>query len=144
MKKQPPKTDIADRLRYWRKDVLSLTQEQFAETTGIHLSAVRKYENRNSKPSEESLLAIARTGVNLHWLLTGDGEAQVSSVSEDSPQWGSDPELVRRLTKIAGLLNDIQDEKRSTVLDEIFYRVQEAKRVADLEDLVKVLKRKCR
>ena len=43
---------------------------------------------------------------------------------------------------IEGLLSGIQDDKRSAVLDEIFTRVQEAKRVADLENIVGKLKRK--
>jgi len=64
-----PENDIADRLRLWRKDVLEMTQVRFAEATGVHLSAIRKYEGRHSVPSGESLLAIASTGVDLHWLL---------------------------------------------------------------------------
>jgi transcriptional regulator with XRE-family HTH domain len=143
--KSPPEDGIAARLKLWRKNVMEMTQEQFAEATGVHLSAIRKYENCHSVPSSESLLAIAGTGVDLHWLLTGKGDMRAPSASPD-PQatTKADAELVRRLKAIEGLLSSIQDEKRSAVLDEIFYRVQEAKRVADLEDLVKVLKRKCR
>ena len=51
-------------------------------------------------------------------------------------------ELARRLAAIAGLLDGIDEEKRSAVLDEIFSRVQEAKRVADLEDLVTAMTKK--
>ena len=69
-----PENDIAERLRLWRKTALELTQKEFAEATGVHLSAIRKYENRNSVPSSESLLAIASTGIDLHWLLTGEGD----------------------------------------------------------------------
>ena len=68
-----PENGIAERLRLWRKTALELTQKEFAKATGVHLSAIRKYENRNSMPSSESLLAIASTGVDLHWLLTGEG-----------------------------------------------------------------------
>jgi hypothetical protein len=49
---------------------------------------------------------------------------------------------VSRLKAIEGLLNGLQDEKRSAVLEEIFSRVHEAKRVADLEALVCKLQRK--
>ena len=143
MKSTPPDTDIADRLRLWRKSVLEMTQEQFAQATGVHLSAIRKYENRHSVPSGESLLAIASTGVDLHWLLTGDGDMRAPTHSSDKASMTkADADLVRRLQAIEGLLNGIQDEKRSAVLEEIFSRVQEAKRVADLENLVGTLKRK--
>ena len=102
-----PENDIAERLRLWRKTALELTQKEFAEATGVHLSAIRKYENRNSVPSSESLLAIASTGVDLHGLMA-----------------------------IEELLHGIPDHKRSAVLDEIVSRVREVKRVAELETLV--------
>ena len=138
-----PENDIEDRLRLWRKDVLEMTQVRFAEATGIHLSALRKYEGRHSWPSGESLLAIAGTGVDLHWLMTGKGDMRAPSNTDDSgAKTAADAEFVRRLMAIEGLLSGIQDDKRSAVLEEIFSRVQEAKRVADLEVLVGKLKRK--
>ena len=141
--KSTPEDDIADRLKLWRKSVMEMTQEQFAEATGVHLSAIRKYENRHSVPSSESLLAIAGTGVDLHWLLTGKGDMRApTSSDDDQAKTEADAELVRRLKAIEGLLNGLQDEKRSAVLEEIFSRVQEAKRVADLELLVGKLARK--
>jgi transcriptional regulator with XRE-family HTH domain len=139
-----PENDIAARLRLWRKDVLEMTQVRFAEATGVHLSAIRKYEGRHSVPSGESLLAIAGTGVDLHWLLTGKGDMRAPSNKAIATfaRTEADAELVRRLMAIEGLLNGIQDDKRSAVLEEIFSRVQEAKRVADLELLVGKLARK--
>ena len=138
-----PENDIADRLRLWRKDVLEMTQVRFAKATGVHLSAIRKYEGRHSVPSGETLLAIASTGVDLHWLLTGKGDMRAPSNNGDSDaKTEADAELVRRLMAIEGLLSGIQDDKRSAVLEEIFSRVQEAKRVDDLELLVGKLARK--
>jgi transcriptional regulator with XRE-family HTH domain len=141
--KSTPEDDIADRLKLWRKSVMEMTQEQFADATGVHLSAIRKYENRHSVPSSESLLAIASTGVDLHWLLTGKGDMRApTSSDDDQAKTEADAELVSRLKAIEGLLNGLQDEKRSAVLEEIFSRVHEAKRVADLEALVCKLQRK--
>lgn len=141
--KSTPEDDIADRLKLWRKSVMDMTQEQFAETTGVHLSAIRKYENRHSVPSSESLLSIASTGVDLHWLLTGKGDMRApESSDDDEAKTEADAEMVSRLKAIEGLLIGLQDEKRSSVLEEIFSRVHEAKRVADLEALVGKLQRK--
>lgn len=138
-----PENDIAGRLRLWRKDVLEMTQVRFAQATGVHLSAIRKYEGRHSVPSGESLLAIASTGVDLHWLLTGEGEMRApTSSSGNSSKTKTDTDVVRRLMAIEGLLSGIQGDKRSAVLEEIFSRVQEAKRVAELEHLVSKIKRK--
>ena len=141
--KSTPEDDIADRLKLWRKSVMEMTQEQFAEATGVHLSAIRKYENRHSVPSSESLLAIASSGVDLHWLLTGKGDMRAPTSSDDDRvKTEADAEMVRLLKSIEGLLNGLENEKRSAVLAEIFSRVKEAKRVADLELLVGKLARK--
>ena len=142
--KSTPEDDIADRLKLWRKRVMELTQEQFAEATGVHLSAIRKYENRHSVPSSESLLAIAGTGVDLHWLLTGKGDMRAPTCNDDDQaKTEADAEMIRLLKSIEGLLNGLENEKRSAVLAEILSRVHEAKRVADLEALVVKLQRKC-
>lgn len=137
-----PENDIAERLRLWRKTALELTQKEFAEATGVHLSAIRKYENRNSVPSSESLLAIAGTGVDLHWLLTGEGDMRALAKrlrSATSTECAAD--LVHGLMTIEELLHGMPDQKRSAVLDEIVSRVREVKRVAELEILVAKLPR---
>ena len=132
-----PENDIAERLRLWRKTALELTQKEFAEATGVHLSAIRKYENRNSVPSSESLLAIAGTGVDLHWLLTGEGDMRALAKRLGSAaNTEGVADLVHGLMAIEELLHGIPDHKRSAVLDEIVSRVREVKRVAELETLV--------
>jgi transcriptional regulator with XRE-family HTH domain len=62
-----------DRLKQWR-NFLGLTQQQFCERTGIPLRTLRGYEGGTRHPGEDALAAIARTGVNMTWLLTGEGE----------------------------------------------------------------------
>lgn len=135
--------EMGTRLREWRKHVLGMTQEQFAQATGIHLSAIRKYENRLSLPSGESLLAIASTGVNLHWLLTSEGDTRAPAErSVRSSQLSPKDELAKGMAAIEGLLSCLDPERMRAVLNEIFSRVQEAKRVADLEKFVIALERK--
>lgn len=137
-----PENDIAERLRLWRKTALELTQKEFAEATGVHLSAIQKYENRNSEPSSESLLAIANTGVDLHWLLTGEGDMRaLAKRLESAANTECVADLVHGLMAIEELLHGIPDPKRSAVLDEIVSLVREVKRVAELEILVAKLQR---
>lgn len=124
-----PENDIAYRLRVWRKDVLKMSQVRFAEVTGVHLSAIRKYDGHHSLPSGESLLAIAGTGVDLHWLLTGEGDMRApANASDGTPKTEADAKLAHCLMAIEGLLSDIQDDKRSAVLEEIFSIVKETER----------------
>jgi len=106
------------------------------------LSAIRKYENRNSVPSSESLLAIASTGIDLHWLLTGEGDMRALAKRLGSAaNTEGVADLVHGLMAIEELLHGIPDHKRSAVLDEIVSLVREMKRVAELEILVAKLQR---
>jgi transcriptional regulator with XRE-family HTH domain len=124
-----PENAIVYRLRAWRKDVLKMSQVRFAEVTGVHLSAIRKYEGRHSLPSRESLLAFAGTGVNLHWLLTGEGDMRApANASDGTPKTEADAKLAHCLMVIEGLLSGIQADKRSAVLEEIFSIVKETER----------------
>jgi transcriptional regulator with XRE-family HTH domain len=106
-----------------------MSQVRFAEVTGVHLSAIRKYEGRHSLPSRESLLAFAGTGVNLHWLLTGEGDMRApANASDGTPKTEADAKLAHCLMVIEGLLSGIQADKRSAVLEEIFSIVKETER----------------
>lgn len=125
---------IAERLKTWRKH-LGLTQEEFSARTGLHIGVLRKYENDVNVPGGEALIAIGKTGVNLNWLLLGEG-----SMCAQPPV--PDETYLKRLDAVRGLLDGLEEGKRGTVLDEIFSRVQEAKRVADLEELVRDLRKR--
>jgi len=139
MPKRPIKSlpPVAQRLREWRRH-LDLTQMELAARLNIDIGVLRKYENGINVPGGRVLTSLGETGVNLNWLLTGVG--QMGETQSDV--WSDNPNLSRRLAAIAGLLDGMKEEKRSAVLDEIFSRVQEAKRVTDLEDLVSELSKK--
>lgn len=143
MPKRPVKTlpPVAQRLRVWRKH-LGLTQLKLAGRLEIDIGVLRKYENGINVPGGRLLASLGETGVNLNWLLNGDGQMDARQPPKPDFQWSDNPDLTRRLTAITSLLDGIEDERRSAVLDEIFSRVQEAKRVADLEDVIKDLRMK--
>lgn len=129
---EPLKT-IADRLKSWRNH-LGLKQDEFADLLGVNISVLRKWESKVNVPGGEALMAIGRTGVNLDWLLLGRGEMCVGASNRT--------DLQRRMDTVKGILEGIPEEKMMIVLDEIFSRVQEAKRVADLEQLVREMAKK--
>lgn len=52
---------------------LGLTQKGFADATGVPLSTLKKYEGSHTVPGYEALRGIAKTGINVHWLLTSEG-----------------------------------------------------------------------
>lgn len=118
-----------------------MIQEDFSQATGLHIGVVRKYENDVNIPGGEALVSIGKTGVNLHWLLMGDGEMPADGRSDGT---SAPPEtmLSPRLKEVEGLLARMDENRRAAVLEDVFSRVQEAKRVADLERIVRELSRK--
>jgi transcriptional regulator with XRE-family HTH domain len=75
--------DLGKRLKTWRAE-LGLSQDAFAQVTGIPLQTIKGYELSHRLPGAEALTAIARTGVNLNWLLSGDGSMQNPDVPSET------------------------------------------------------------
>ncbi len=75
---EPDKTTIGDRLRYIRG---SLTQPEFGEKLGVGRNNVYTWESNKNTPSAETLLLIYKEyGVNINWLLSGEGKPYLKRV----------------------------------------------------------------
>lgn len=61
------------------RQALDKTQAEMSAATGIPLPTWKKYEGSDREPGAEALVAMARIGVNLHWLLTGKGAMLLAS-----------------------------------------------------------------
>ncbi|WP_055099189.1 helix-turn-helix domain-containing protein [Alloalcanivorax xenomutans] len=61
------------------------SQAQFAKKLGVHKNTVGNYERGDRTPDAAFLKALVRLGVNVHWILTGEGEpwATVDSVAQN-------------------------------------------------------------
>jgi len=64
---------FSHRIKQIRKQ-LNLSQKAFAEKVDVDQGRVSQWEKEKSLPSSSSLIEIARLGVNINWLLTGEGE----------------------------------------------------------------------
>lgn len=62
-----------DRLRSFREKC-GMTQPMIAEKCGVSLRALQDYEAGKRLPAGEALEALGGMGLDLNWLLTGDGE----------------------------------------------------------------------
>ena len=125
-------SEIAIRLRQWRKSILK-SQEEFASMAGISVAIIRKCEGSSSIPGGHSLIAFAKTGVNLHWLLTGIGEMASS---------GFAIEFISKLRRLEEQMFELEDEVCSVILDVLSARIHEAKKIADLERKLVALRRR--
>ena len=132
MPKLPDKTipAHAQRLRQWRKHQ-GLNQIEMAQRLGVDVGVLRKYENGVNYPGGRFLETLGKAGLNLNWLLLGAG-----AMFEQPGLQGIDAEcsFERRMHAIKELLGDLCEDTRSSALDEFFSRLQEKKRVANLEN----------
>lgn len=88
--------------------------KRLAEEIGVRPDNLQKYASGRNEPGAKLLLALARHGCNVHWLLTGEGPM----LAEDLRKGGSaeqDQEILAVL-KTAGI-GDV--ERLKTLLEEL-------------------------
>lgn len=62
---------------------LGITQAQMSKITGINQISISRIESGHSQPRTTTLRKIAhKTGVNVDWLLYGQGEMEIASVPD--------------------------------------------------------------
>lgn len=136
--------DVKDRIREWRQ-ALGLTQAAFSEQTGVPLRTIKGYESGERSPGMDALASIAKTGVNLNWLLTGEGSMRSDEERAATPDVAvATPDVApgmqkyaARLEAIMKLLEDIEDEgEREVLLADFFARAQNAKQMDELKRTV--------
>lgn len=129
-------TDIGARIKQWRH-ALGLTQAELAQRLEVHIGVLKKYEQGLNVPGGEALAAIAKTGVNMTWLLTGEGEMMAKSAPDHD--FSAVP-YARRLEKIGLLLADMPEQEAAAFLEEMFARAQDAAKRRELEQALADLK----
>lgn len=67
------------------RELLGKTQHQFALQIGVSYRAYSRYENEGGEIPASALEHLARLGVSINWLLTGEGEI-FTSASAERPQ----------------------------------------------------------
>jgi transcriptional regulator with XRE-family HTH domain len=93
-----PKTPLAARLRAVRKVAGGDDRDLFSQWLGISKSSVAHYERGERTPDADVLAKYrARFGVNVNWLLTGEGEMLAA---EKQVIAVLDEQLVERLARI--------------------------------------------
>ncbi|WP_294533454.1 hypothetical protein [uncultured Bacteroides sp.] len=120
--------NITERLQYIVDEVFEGNKAAFARALDIAPTSIANYLNkeRASKPSSDILEKIANTvaNLNLHWLLTGKGEAfqtdtqysipNIEHIESDSKYI----ECIHHLTK-ANLLNAEANNRNSQNLEKL-------------------------
>ncbi|GAB4173852.1 MAG: helix-turn-helix transcriptional regulator [Rhodocyclaceae bacterium] len=131
-------TEIGARIKQWRH-ALGLTQAELAQRLGVHIGVLKKYEQGLNVPGGDALAAIAKTGVNMTWLLTGEGEMLpqpargalqvIEGEGKQSPPRDGTARLVRQ---IQGILDALPEDEALRKAQELFARAQEMKEQHEL------------
>jgi len=138
--------EIGDRIRAWRH-ALGMTQEEFARRALISKATLVGYEVGQRKPGADALAAIAKTGVNMTWLLTGEGEMLPRRPDKNESNQSDGMQLealagprARRWAKIIELTESAPTpEEAEAVIDELFARAKERIELAELRQAVREL-----
>lgn len=80
---------LAVRLKTAR-ETLGKTQRDIASGCSVSVQMWQGYESGKSVPGGKVLEGLARLGINVNWLLTGEGEVKISKAlgeKENSPRW---------------------------------------------------------
>lgn len=126
------KTDhtLGDRLRVWRRS-LGMTQADLAQRMDVDITTLRKYELGMSTPNGGALTQACQMGLNLNWLLLGEGTMHRKEVLNAFPE---DLQSYVLTLSNALLALSLLDESKFALLAKGFAaRSEEALRLAHLE-----------
>lgn len=131
---------MADRIKSWRA-ALGLTQAEFAQRAGMPKASLIGYEVGQRKPGADALAAIAKTGVNVTWLLTGEGDMLPAEKEIQEKSAAYDSKHGRRWRQIIDLVESIDDDQaREALLQEMFARAHDKAEIAQLHRAVRDLR----
>lgn len=100
--------EIKDRIKKVRGET---KQKEFAESLGISLSAVQSWEYQGNIPGGDALTKIHEIyGININWLLTGEGGEKAISPGEDGAETEFDMVPMARAKLSAGGGNIVLSE----------------------------------
>lgn len=76
--------EISHRVKYLRKDVLKINQDDFSKKIGLSRSNIANIETGRVKITDRTISDICREfNINEHWLRTGKGEMELTMNSDE-------------------------------------------------------------
>jgi transcriptional regulator with XRE-family HTH domain len=115
--------EIGDRLKMVRK-LKGLSLGKLAALTGLSKGNLSSYENNKTNPSVTALVPILKhLGVNINWLLTGEGEIFNCNNKEDNAEikkrLAEAEEELRQLRLQYASLQDQNEELNQEIKDRL-------------------------
>lgn len=131
------KTELGERLRSVRRSLGDPAREHFAQLIGISPKTLANHERGDSAPDANVLTAYrTKCGVDINWLVTGDGEMFSARAGGKEPAL-TDPELLERLSdRVSAFFRELDQKPppRRIMRETINLYNALLKAVPDLED----------
>lgn len=77
--------NIANRLKIGRISLGFKNQTEFAEKIGIKQGSLSKYERGTNEIPDDVKIKLSQLGLNIHWLVTGEGDLFTESTKQSKP-----------------------------------------------------------
>ncbi|MCX7071177.1 MAG: helix-turn-helix transcriptional regulator [Gammaproteobacteria bacterium] len=91
--------EFAERLRVGRQR-LDMTQRSLSDAAGVPLQTHKQYERGLRKPGLDALTGYLRAGINVNWLLSGDGVALIRDIPATASVGAFDSRLMLELIEV--------------------------------------------
>lgn len=73
--------NISEKIKYIRKELINISQENFATKVGVSTGTIKKWESGTSKPTVNHLLMISLiSNVTLQYLIFDDYPEEISTI----------------------------------------------------------------
>lgn len=102
------------RLKYYRKEVLNLTQAEFAEKVGVSQGNMTHWETDKVKPDAESLTKIimAFPRLNPAWLVFDIGAMEIPTINGESSFLKEKVALLEKVTRLQERIEDLTSNQQ--------------------------------
>ena len=108
--------EMKDRIRYFRKDVKKLTQDEFRKEINLSRSNLASIETGAVKITDRVIADICKTfNISEHWLRTGEGNMYVESDASLVDSLAKQMNMSAEQRKLMEIFLSMSDEKRDSI-----------------------------
>ena len=113
--------EMKDRIRYFRKDVKKLTQDEFRKEINLSRSNLASIETGAVNVTDRVIADICKTfNLSEHWLRTGEGDMYVESETSLVDSLTKQMNMSAEQRKLMEIFLTMSDEKRDSVSKAFF------------------------
>ena len=124
--------EMKDRIRYFRKDVKKLTQDEFRKEINLSRSNLASIETGAVKITDRVIADICKTfNISEHWLRTGEGKMYVESDASLVDSLAKQMNMSAKQKKLMEIFLSMSDEKRDAVARAFFDFLDAAQTIAE-------------